>query len=151
MLKNKTNQKSSMRKKKSAIPLWVNIMQAVLILIMATQVYGYFIDHESLLNAGITINGVGDLNLIYEMGARLSVMVIVSIFVMITQNPLQYLVVLIMNVFREGMEMIIDPLYPVLNAPATPMVDFLIHVIIVAIEIWALITVVRRIRKTELI
>jgi len=48
-----------------------------------------------------------------------------------------------MNIFREGQEMIIDPLFPILNAPTSPMVDFWIHVVIVAIEIWAFIAVYR--------
>lgn len=148
---NKTNKENKRSKRnKSAIPLWVNGMQAVLILIMLVQVYGYFFDHQSLIDAGITINGVPDLNLIYEMGARLFVMVIAAVFVMITQNPKQYLVVLIMNVFREGMEMFIDPLYPLANAPAGPLADFLIHVVIVAIEVWALITVLRIVRRENL-
>lgn len=68
---------------------------------------------------------------------------------MITQNPVQYLVVLIMNVFREGMEMFIDPLYPVADAPFSRGVDFAIHVVIVAIEIAALVTVLRIVRQDD--
>lgn len=122
-------------------------MQAVLILIMVQQVFENFFDHDALVSAGFTVDGDPSLNLIYEMGSRLLVMVIISIFVMVTQNPKQYLVVLIMNVAREGMEMFIDPLYPVADAPATPLVDFLIHVVIVAIEIAALVTVWKIVKK----
>jgi hypothetical protein len=128
---------------KRQIPLWVNIMQAVLILIMAVQVYEHFFNHEALVAAGWEVEGDPALNLIYEMGARLTVMVVASIFVMITQNPRQYLVVLIMNVVRESMEGVIDPLFPVADAPSSPMVDFLIHVVIVAIEVAALVVVAR--------
>ena len=129
------------------IPLWVNIMQAILILIMLGQVYMYFFNHQMMADSGIQIDNVPMLNLVYEMGARTLVMALASIYVIITQNPLQYLVVLIMNVIRESLEMIIDPLYPILNAPASPAVDFGIHVVIVAIEILALITVYRIVRK----
>lgn len=129
------------------IPLWVNIMQAILILIMLGQVYMYFFNHQMMTDSGIQVDNVPMLNLVYEMGARTLVMALVSIYVIITQNPLQYLVVLIMNVIRESLEMIIDPLYPVLNAPASPTVDFWIHVVIVIVEIWALITVYRIIRN----
>ncbi len=129
------------------IPLWVNIMQAILILIMLGQVYMYFFNHQMMADSGIQVDTVPMLNLVYEMGARTLVMALVSIYVMITQNPLQYLVVLIMNVIRESLEMIIDPLYPVLNAPASPAVDFWTHVVIVAVEVWALITVYRISKK----
>ncbi len=134
---------------KRRIPLWVNIMQAVLILIMVVQVYELFFNHDALNASGWVTEGDPALNLIYEMGARLTVMVVASIFVMITQNPKQYLVVLIMNVVRESMEGVIDPLYPVADAPAGPLVDFLIHVVIVAIEVGALVTVARMVRRED--
>lgn len=119
------------------IPLWVNIMQVLLILIMLGQVYMYFFNHQMMSETGVTIEGKPMLNLVYEMGARTLVMVIASIYVLITQNSNQYLVVLLMNIVREAQEMIIDPLFPVFNAPVTPGVDFGIHVVIVVIEILA--------------
>ncbi len=128
---------------KKKIPLWVNIMQTILILIMLGQVYMYFLNHQMLADSGVQVDSVPMLNLVYEMGARTLVMALVSIYVMVTQNPLQYLVVLLMNIIREGLETIIDPLYPVLTAPASPMVDFGIHVVIVVIEIVAFVTVYR--------
>ena len=134
---------------KRQIPLWVNVMQAVLILIMVVQVYEHFFNHDAIAAAGWETEGDAALNLIYEMGSRLAVMVVASIFVMITQNPRQYLVVLIMNVVRESMEGVIDPLFPVADAPAPPLTDFLIHVVIVAIEIAALVTVARIVRRGE--
>ncbi|MGH1489870.1 MAG: hypothetical protein ACRBK7_10835 [Acidimicrobiales bacterium] len=134
---------------KRRIPLWVNIMQAVLILIMVVQVYEHFFNHGALAAAGWETEGDPALNLIYEMGARLAVMVVASIFVMITQNPRQYLVVLIMNVVRESLEGVIDPLYPVADAPAAPLADFLIHVVIVAIEVAALVVVARIVRREK--
>ena len=129
------------------IPLWVNIMQAILVLIMLGQVYMYFLNHQMMADTGVQVEGNPMLNLVYEMGARTFVMALASIYVMITQDPKQYLVVLIMNVLREGQEMIIDPLFPVLNAPSTPTVDFWIHVVIVAIEILAFVAVYKITRK----
>ena len=134
---------------KSKIPLWVNIMQAILILIMLGQVYMYFFNHQMMADSGVIVDENPMLNLVYEMGARTLVMAIASIYVMVTQDPKQFLVVLLMNIVREGQEMIIDPLYPVLNAPATPTADFWIHVVIVAIEIWAFITVFKLIKNTK--
>ena len=133
--------------KNSKIPVWVSIVQVILTLIMLGQVYMYFFNHQMMVDSGMSVNGVPTLNLIYEMGARTLVMAIASIYVLITQNPKQFLVVLLMNVFREGFETIIDPLFPLINAPASPIVDFWTHVLIVAIEIWAFITVLKITRK----
>ena len=132
---------------KSKIPLWVNIVQVTLILIMLGQVYMYFFNHQMMADTGVLVEGVPMLNLVYEMGARTFVMVVASIYVIITQDPKQFLVVLLMNIVREGQEMIIDPLYPILNAPASPTVDFWTHVVILAIEIWAFIIVFRLTRN----
>ena len=73
-------------------------------------------------------------------------MIAASVFVLITQNPHQYLVVLFMSIFREGQETIIDPLFSYANA-APPMADFVIHLVIVALEIWAFITFYRITKK----
>ena len=135
--------------KNSKIPIWVNVVQIILILIMLGQVYMYFFNHQMMVDSGIPVDGIPTLNLIYEMGARTLVMAIASVYVIITQNPKQFLVVLLMNIFREGFETIIDPLFPLINAPTSPMVDFWIHVVIVAIEIWAFVTVFKITRKTN--
>ncbi|MFD1553392.1 hypothetical protein [Putridiphycobacter roseus] len=135
--------------KNSKIPIWVNIMQVILTLIMLGQVYMYFFNHQMMVDAGMAVEGVPTLNLIYEMGARTLVMAIAAIYVLITQDPKQFLVVLFMNVFREGFETIIDPLFPLINAPASPMVDFWTHIVIVAVEVWALITVLKITRKSN--
>jgi len=132
---------------KSKIPLWVNIMQGVLILIMLGQVYMYFFNHQMMADTGVSVEGIPMLNLVYEMGARTLVMALASIYVMITQDPKQFLVVLFMNIIREGQEMIIDPLYPVLNAPVSPTADFWIHVVIIIIEIAAFVTVFKISKK----
>lgn len=133
--------------KKTKIPLWVNILQVTLILIMLGQVYMYFFNHQMMANTGVIVEGRPMLNLVYEMGARTFVMVMASIYVLMTQDPKQFLVVLLMNIVREGQEMIIDPLFPILNAPAGPVADFGIHVVIVAIEILAFITVFKIARQ----
>ena len=54
-----------------------------------------------------------------------------------------------MNIFREGQEAIIDPLFPLANAPMPPMGDLILHIVIVAIEIWAFITVYRIVKQMD--
>ena len=132
--------------KNSPIPIWVNIFLLILILFMSIQVYWFYFNHQSLIDAGITIEGVPNLNIIYTTAGRLVAMIAASVFVLISQNPHQYLVVLFMSIFREGQETIIDPLFPYVNA-APPMADFVIHLVIVALEIWAFIIVYRMTKK----
>lgn len=133
--------------KKRRIPLWVNIFLAVTILFMAVQVYWFYFNHSYLDAAGITINGVPDLNIIYTTAGRLIAMIAVAIFAMITQNPNHLMIVFFMSILREGQETFIDPLLPYANAgPAW--IDFTMHIVIVALEIWAFI-VVYKIAKRE--
>ena len=133
----------------SKIPIWVNIVQILLVLIMLMQVFWNYFNHPLLLEQGVTIGGIPDLNLIYTLGGRTATMAAGAIFVLITQIPKQFLVVLFMNIVREGQEMFIDPLFPVANADATPAVDFGIHVVIVAIEILAFIAVYRIVKRED--
>ena len=133
--------------KNSKIPLGVNILVMILILIMAMQVFWFYFNHQFLLDAGITIQGVPDLNILYTTGGRLVAMIIISVFVLVTQNPNQFLIVLLLSIFREGQESFIDPMFPYDNAGPVA-VDIGMHIVIVALEIWAFI-VVYRIAKKE--
>jgi len=133
--------------KNSKIPIWINVLQVLLTVIMFQQAYIYFFDHESLISAGIDINGTSQLNLIYEFASRTLVMAIISIFVLITQNPRYFLVVLLMNIFREGSETIIDPMFPLANAPMTPAADLIAHIVIVLIEILAFMKIFKIVKE----
>ena len=133
--------------KNSRIPIWVNIFLMILILFMVPQVFWFYFNHPALLDQGITIQSIPDLNIMYTTAGRLTAMVAASILVLITQNPNQYLVVLFMSILREGQEMFIDPLFPYANAPMPPIADFGMHVVIVALEIAAFIIVYRITRQ----
>ena len=71
---------------KSDIPIWVNVLQVLLTLIILGQVYMYFVDHDLLAATGVTVNGTPGLNLVYVMGGRTLTTAAASIFVLITQN-----------------------------------------------------------------
>jgi len=131
------------------IPMWINLLQVLLTLIMLQQVYMFYLDHTAVAASGITVEGVPNLNLLYEFAGRTAVMALVSIIVIVLQNPRYFLVVLLMNLFREGQETIIDPLFPLLNAPMPPIGDFMMHLVILAIELWAFITVLKIVRKMD--
>lgn len=132
------------------IPLWVNVFQALLIAIMFQQVYMFYFNHQAVADSGIFVDGSSaNLNMLYEFAARTATMAIVSLIVLISQNPRYFLVILLMNIFREGQETIIDPLFPLLNAPMSPTGDLIAHLVIVAIELWAFITVLKIVRKSD--
>lgn len=131
------------RFKTSPIPLWVNLLLVVLIALMGIQVVWNYFDNQVLLDSGITIQGDPDQNVIYTTAGRLVAMIAVSVLVLVTQNPAQYVVVMFMSAIREAQEMFIDPLYPMADAPVSPAVDFSVHVVIVAAEVAALVVVYR--------
>ncbi|MBI60635.1 hypothetical protein CL657_05425 [bacterium] len=116
---------------------------------MVQQAFLFTFDHQSVLASGITLSGIPDLNLFYEFASRTFVMAIISLFAIITQNPHYFLVVLLTNILREGFETIIDPLFPLANAPMSPTGDFILYVVIVLIEIWAFVTILKIVRKLE--
>jgi len=106
-------------------------------------------DHPAVLASGIQIDGVANLNLLYEFASRTFVMAVISLFVLVSQNPRYFLIVLLMNILREGLETIIDPMFPLANAPMSPSGDFIAHLIIVGIEIWAFIKVYKITREMD--
>lgn len=131
------------RVRNSPIPTWVNVVLVFLVLIMAIQVFWNYLDHPYLMEAGITVEGDPDRNVLYTTAGRLVAMIGASIFVLVTQDPAQHAVVWFMSILREGQEMFIDPLFPMANSPAPPAADFGVHVMIVALEIAAFVTVYR--------
>ena len=135
------------RLKNSPIPIWVNLFLVVVVLLMTVQVFWNYFNHQYLLDAGITIEGDPDKNVLYTTAGRLVAMIGASIFVLVTQNPAQHAVVWFMSILREGQEMFIDPLFPYANSPAAPIVDFGMHVVIIALEIAAFVAVTRIARQ----
>jgi len=135
------------RFKNSPIPIWVNVVLVAIVLLMTVQVFWNYFDHQYLLDAGITIEGDPDKNVLFTTAGRLVAMIGASIFVLITQNPAQHAVVWFMSILREGQEMFIDPLFPYANSPAAPIADFATHVVIVTLEIAAFVIVYRLARQ----
>ena len=125
--------------KTSAIPMWINILQIVLTLSLVQQTYQFYFNLDAVLASGIEITGVPDKNLVYEFAGRTGTMAIISILIMLSQYVKLFIIMFIMNVLREGQETIIDPLYPLINAPVSPITDLILHLVIVSIEIIALL------------
>ena len=111
----------------------------LLIRILLQQTYLFYFDHEAVLSSGIKIDGVPDFNLIYEFAGRTAIMAIVSIFIMYSQNVKLFIVLFLMNLLRGIQETIIDPFFPLTNAPLSPTGDLVAHIVIVGIELIAII------------
>ena len=88
-----------------------------------------------LLKLQDTTEGIPKLHLLCAFGARTATIALLSMVVMIAQNLRYFLVILLMNLFREGFGKFIDPLHTLANNLVSPMVDFIMHIVIVAIEL----------------
>jgi len=123
---------------KTKIPLWINILHVVLILILSSQAFSFYFKPE-LVYPGINIDSIVNQLSIYELAGRTATMAIVSIVVLLSQNPRFFVVAFLMHFLRESQEMFIDPLNPLVNTPVPPIADFFVHVFIVTLELIALI------------
>lgn len=106
---------------------------------MLSQVVQFYVDHEAVRASGITVETVADLNLLYEFAGRTLTMALVSLAILVSQKVEPFIAMFLMNVLREGQETVIDPLFPLANAPGSPALDLGLHLIILAIEIAALV------------
>ena len=59
----------------------------VILAFMSIQVYWFYFDHGVLVDAGISVEAVPDLNVVYTTASRLLAMIAATVFVMVTQNP----------------------------------------------------------------
>jgi len=128
--------------KTSPIPIWINIVQILLTMIVIQQTYQFYFDIDAVSASGITTEGIPNKNLIYEFAGRTGTMAVISFLIMLSQDVKLFIIMFVMNVFREGQETIIDPLYPLSNAPVDPTTDLILHIIIVTIEIMALLKLI---------
>ena len=103
--------------KTSPIPIWINVLQVLLTLIVIQQTLQFYFDLDAVLAYGIEVTSIPDKNLIYEFAGRTGTMAIVSVLIMLSQDVKLFIIMFVMNIFREGQETIIDPLYP----PRMPM------------------------------
>ena len=95
----------------------------------------FYVDHQAVEALGITTESIPNLHLLCAFGARTATIALLSIVVMIAKNLRYFLVILLMNLFREGFKKFVDPLRTLTNALVSPMVDFIMHIMIIAIEL----------------
>ena len=94
----------------------------------------FYVDHQTV-EASDTTEGIPNLHLLCAFGARTATIALLLIVVRIAQDLKYFFVILLMNLFREDFEKFIDPLHNLVNTLVSPMVDFIMHIVIVAIEL----------------
>ena len=93
---------------KTKIPLWINILQVVILAILSFQTYACYFN-PSLLYPGFTVDEV-TAKMIYVLAGRNAVMMVISIIALVRQNPRFYSFAFLMHSLRELQDMFIAPL-----------------------------------------
>lgn len=114
---------------KTKIPLWINILQVVILAILSFQTYACYFN-PSLLYPGMTIDAASA-KAIYVLAGRNAVMMVISLLALIRQNPRFYTFAFLMHSLRELQDMFIVPLT---SEPGTgAIINFFIFLIVFVI------------------
>jgi uncharacterized membrane protein len=93
---------------KTRIPIWINILQIVILTILAFQTYACYIN-PSLFYPGFVVDE-NTSKIIYTLAGRNAVMAIISIIALARQEPRFYSFAFLMHSLRELQDMFIMPL-----------------------------------------
>ncbi|MBI5053513.1 MAG: hypothetical protein HZB52_09630 [Chloroflexi bacterium] len=93
---------------KTKIPVWINILQVLILAILTFQTYACYFN-PSLLYPGFTVDEV-TAKTIYVLAGRNAVMMVISILALVKQNPRFYSFAFLMHSLRELQDMFITPL-----------------------------------------
>ncbi|MBI3241260.1 MAG: hypothetical protein HYZ49_03095 [Chloroflexi bacterium] len=114
---------------KTKIPIWINILQVVILAILSFQTYACYFN-PNLIYPGITIDATSA-KMIYVLAGRNAVMMVISILALVKQNPRFYSFAFLMHSLRELQDMFIVPLTGEPGVPA--IANFLVFLIIFVI------------------
>lgn len=93
---------------KTKIPLWINILQVVILLILAAQTYACYLNPEMFYPGAVT--NAASHQVVYVLAGRNALMAIISLTALIRQNPRFYSFAFFMHSLRELQDMFIVPL-----------------------------------------
>jgi uncharacterized membrane protein len=93
---------------KTKIPIWINILQVVILAILTFQTYACYFN-PSLLYSGFTVDAV-TAKMIYILAGRNAVMMVISIITLVRQDARFYSFAFLMHSLRELQDMFIVPL-----------------------------------------
>lgn len=114
---------------KTKIPIWINILQVVILLILTMQTYACYVNPEMLYPGAVT-NGISR-QVLYVLGGRNALMAIISIIALVRQNARFYSFAFIIHGLREFQDMFILPLTGEPGAGA--IINFLVFLIVFVI------------------
>ena len=93
---------------KTKIPIWINILQVLILAILTFQTYASYFN-PSLLSPGLVVNSASA-KIIYTLAGRNAVMMIISLVALIRQDARFYSFAFLMHSLRELQDMFIVPL-----------------------------------------
>lgn len=116
------------------VPIWIYALQTVLCLILAQQAFGYY----QMNYWGVLAETASQKREILELAGRTTAMFFVGVLVMLSRNPHYFVPLFLLNIFRETQETFIDTIY---ETGTSLVANILIHVVIIALEVLALVKV----------
>lgn len=93
---------------KTKIPVWINILQVLILAILTFQTYASYFNPQ-LLYAGFTVDAA-TAKMIYVLAGRNAVMMVISIIALVRQDPRFYSFAFLMHSLRELQDMFIVPM-----------------------------------------
>lgn len=93
---------------KTKIPVWINVLQVVILAILSFQTYSCYINPELAYPGAVT--NEASRQVLFVLGGRNAVMVVISLVALIRQNPRFYSFAFLMHSLRELQDMFIVPL-----------------------------------------
>ena len=131
---------------KSKIPLWINVLQVVIILILSFQTFACYFKPE-MLYPGIRLDGIVDQQAMYVLAGRNAMMAIVAIVVLFSQDPKFYIVAFLMNFLRELQDMFIVAMNSPADSPIPPVANFFIFLLVFVVPEFIALQRLRKISK----
>jgi len=111
---------------KTKIPLWINILQVILLAILSLQTYACYFN-PSLIYPGFTVDS-SNAQVIYVLAGRNAVMAVISILALVKQDSRFYSFAFIMHSLREFQDSLI--VGPLIGMPITMIAIFFVIFVI---------------------
>lgn len=116
---------------KKRIPIWINILQVVILAILSAQAFALFFN-PSQLYAGLVVDDATR-PMIFVLAGRNVVMALISLLALIRQEPRFYSFAFLMHALREVQDMLFVPLTLSGDASGGAVMIFLVFLIIFVI------------------
>ena len=92
---------------RTRIPLWINVLQVVILAILAFQTYAMYFD-PNLLFSDLVVDASTE-GVVYSLAGRNAVMMTISVVALVLQNPRFYSFAFVIHILRDVQDMFIAP------------------------------------------